>query len=219
MEMSDERTRVSAPVFPGHCLLGSDRFKQRSETYGVVNVQVHFNPGETTANFRQRMIATTQQRGDWNYFGTHTCIFEQTRVTGGALRPREGVIRDDVLLYMPVELIGKLVDIDPAGIYSQLFFDALSIGVAGQAHLRAVPRRRMSSRWLNFRRNLSRLPIAGRAATSLAGRVPEGDTTAPTHRGVAAPCRVGRSLARPASAQSHAPHLYVSHAVLPEWFP
>jgi len=109
------------------------------ETYDGVNVRVHLNPGETTADFRKRMIATTQQRGDWNYFGTHTCVFEQTRVTGGELRPREGIRRDDALLYMPVELVGKLVDIDPAGICSQLFFDALSIGVAGRAHLRALP--------------------------------------------------------------------------------
>src|SRR4029450_1685097 len=42
----------------------------------------------------------------------------------------------------------------------------LSIGVAGRAHLRALPRRRMSSRWLNFRRNLSRLPLPRTAAPS-----------------------------------------------------
>jgi len=84
-------------------------------------------------------------------------------VTGGAPAPRNSVDPDDQLLEEPVSLIGKLVDIDPGGVLSQLFFDELSIGVAGRAHLRARPLRRMSSRWVNFGRNLD---LRGPAAAS-----------------------------------------------------
>ena len=136
------------------------------EVYDSVHARVNFSPGETTATFRQRMIETTRQRGDWNYFGTHTSAFERVQVTGGELKPRGGVIREDALLYTPVELVGKLVDLDPASIVSQLFFDELTVGVAGRPHLLARPRRRMNSRWLNFRRNMGRLAIAGRAAAT-----------------------------------------------------
>ncbi len=72
-------------------------------------------PGETVSCFRQRMIASTVQRGDWNYFGTHVCALEQGRVTGGSPAPGHGDVHDDPLVDSPVELVGKLVDIDPTG--------------------------------------------------------------------------------------------------------
>jgi hypothetical protein len=134
--------------------------------YDLVTARVGLQPGETTADFRRRMIETTRQRGDWNYYGSHTCTFERVQVTGGELRPGSGLLQGDALLYSPVDLVGKLVDIDPTSIASQLFFDELSLGVAGRPHLLARPRRRMSSRWLHFSRNLGRLPIAGGASAN-----------------------------------------------------
>jgi hypothetical protein len=134
--------------------------------YDGIAARAKLAPGETVACFRQRMIASTAQRGDWNYFGTHICALEQARVVGGMVAPRHEGVPDDPLIDAPVELVGKLVDIDPTGVCSQIFFDELSLGIAGRPHLRARPRRRMSDRWLNFRRNLSRLPIAGSASAA-----------------------------------------------------
>ncbi|MGH3937451.1 MAG: hypothetical protein ACRDTG_02280 [Pseudonocardiaceae bacterium] len=137
--------------------------------YDAVTARAGLLPGETAAAFRQRLINNTVARGDWNYFGSHICALEKTQITGGAPEPRESASPDDQLLEAPVELIGKLVDIDPAGALSQVFFDEFSIGVPGRAHLRARPRRRMSSRWINFGRNLGpRDPAAPAAGASAA---------------------------------------------------
>ena len=142
-----------------------------ADNYDGIAARARLAPGETVTCFRQRMIASTAQRGDWNYFGTHVCALEQARVTGGAAGGAAGPrhddqLHDDPLVDAPVELVGKLVDIDPTGIFSQIFFDELSLGIPGRPHLHARPRRRMSSRWLNFGRNLGRLPIAGGASAA-----------------------------------------------------
>src|SRR5512144_481820 len=135
--------------------------------YDAVAARAMLAPGEGVQCFRERMIASTQERGDWNYFGTHVCALEGVHVTGGSLSSGDADnFLDDGLRDVPVHLAGKLVDIDPAGLFSQLFFDEFTMGIAGRPHLRARPSRRMSSRWLNFGRNLSRLPIAGRASAA-----------------------------------------------------
>jgi hypothetical protein len=135
--------------------------------YDGVAARAMLAPGERVPCFRERMIASTVQRGDWNYFGTHRCALEGAQVSGGSLAPGDqGDLLDDGVHDAPVGLVGKLVDIDPTGICSQLFFDDLTVGIPGRPHLRARPRRRMSSRWVNFGRNLSRLPIAGRASAA-----------------------------------------------------
>ncbi|MGR6964702.1 hypothetical protein ACU610_09615 [Geodermatophilus sp. URMC 61] len=135
--------------------------------YDGVAARAMLAPGERVACFRERMIASTVERGDWNYFGTYRCALEGGQVSGGSLAPRDGGdLLGDGVLGAPVGLVGKLVDIDPAGVLSQLFFDELTVGVPGRPHLRARPRRRMSSRWLNFGRNLGELPIAGRASAA-----------------------------------------------------
>jgi hypothetical protein len=132
-------------------------------SYDGVAARAQLAPGESVRCFRERMIASTAQRGDWNYFGTHICALEDARVTGGVRGPG---LPDDGLRDSPVELAGKLVDIDPTGVCSQLFFDEFSLGIPGRPHLRARPLRRMSSRWLNFGRSLAPLPIAGRASAA-----------------------------------------------------
>jgi hypothetical protein len=136
------------------------------QDYDLVTGRARLRPGETTADFRRRMIATTVGRGDWNYFGTNRCVL-QARVVGAAAAPHDRDVEQDALLKAPVELVGKLVDIDPAGACSQIFFDELTLGIPGHPHLRARPRRRMSSRWLNrATRNLATLPIAGSASAA-----------------------------------------------------
>jgi hypothetical protein len=150
-----------------------------ADNYDGIAARARLAPGETVTCFRQRMIASTAQRGDWNYFGTHICALEQARVTGGTAAPRHGDVHGDVhgdpLIDAPVELAGKLVDIDPTGLCSQIFFDELSLGIPGRPHLHAQPRRRMSDRWLNFGRNLSRLPIAGGASAAWQAVFPSAD--------------------------------------------
>jgi len=143
--------------------------------YDGISARARLAPGETVASFRQRMIASTAQRGDWNYFGTHVCALERAHVTGGAAGGAAAPHHGDPLLYAPVELVGKLVDIDPTGLCSQIFFDELSLGIPGRPHLHARPRRRMSSRWLNFGRNLSRLPVAGGASAAWQAVFPSTD--------------------------------------------
>lgn len=143
--------------------------------YDGIAARARLAPGETVACFRQRMIASTAERGDWNYFGTHVCALEQAHVTGGAAAPRHGQAHDDPLIDAPVELVGKLVDLDPTGVCSQIFFDEFSLGIPGRPHLHARPRRRMSDRWLNFGRNLTRLPIAGSASAAWQAVFPSAD--------------------------------------------
>ena len=134
--------------------------------YDLVTGRARLRPGETTPEFRRRLIASTARRGDWNYFGTHRCALEQTTVVGAAATPGDREVEHDPLLGAPVELVGKLVDIDPTDTCSQIFFDELTVGIPGHPHLRARPRRRMSSRWLNFARNRGNLPIAGNASAA-----------------------------------------------------
>lgn len=152
-----------------------------ADSYDGITARAKLAAGETVPDFRKRLIATTEQRGDWNYFGTHVCTLEGARVTGGAAQPHERYepherdVREDSLVYAPVDLVGKLVDIDPTGVCSQIFFDEFSFGTPGGAHLHAHPRRRMSSRWLNFRRNLGQLPIAGGASAAWQAVLPVED--------------------------------------------
>ena len=143
-------------------------------SYDGLAARAMLAPGETVPRFRERMIASTAERGDWNYFGTHRCALEGGVVTGGSIGPAGAEI-DASLVDAPVELVGKLVDIDPTGVCSQIFFDELMLGIPGRPHLRARPRRRMSSRWLNFGRNLGALPIAGGASAAWQAVFPVAD--------------------------------------------
>ncbi len=141
--------------------------------YDVATAEALLRPGETVADFRARLMRDPR---DWNYYGTHVCALQGVAVTGGATGPREAAVEDDALLGAPAGLVGKLVDIDPTGILSQIFFDEFSLGLPGRARLRARPRRRMSSRWINFGRNSSEdLQIAGGAAAAWQAVFPVSD--------------------------------------------
>lgn len=121
--------------------------------YDVDSATAVAGPDETVAAARERFV---DEPGDWNYYGTHRTVLRDVVVVGGALGPDSPASADDPLLSgggAPVELTGKLVDIDPTGILSQVFFDEFTVGLAGRAKLRATPLRRMSSRWVYFLRN------------------------------------------------------------------
>jgi len=137
-------------------------------TYDSRTATAVFREGEDADAFRARMIRDTVQRGDWNYFGSHRCAMEGTTVVGGTLGPGMADTTTDPMIAVPVQLVGKLVDIDPYGTVSQVFFDELVVGVPGRPHLRARPRRRMASRWLTFSRNRgpADVAVAGRAAAA-----------------------------------------------------
>jgi hypothetical protein len=111
-----------------------------------------FRTGEDVETFRARMINTTVLRGDWNYFGTHRCALESATVIGGTLEPGPADVTADPVLAAPVHLVGKLVDIDPYGVVSQIFFDELVVGVPGlppatpcRGHRLIEPRKRVSA--------------------------------------------------------------------------
>jgi hypothetical protein len=137
-------------------------------TYDIAAARALFQDGEDADGFRARMIRDTVQRGDWNYFGGHGCALQGTTVVGGTSDPGPTDTTADPIVGAPVRLIGKLVDIDPYGTVSQVFFDELLVGVPGRPHLRARPRRRMVSRWLTRTRNRgpADVAIAGRAAAA-----------------------------------------------------
>jgi hypothetical protein len=139
------------------------------DVYDGITARAVLRPGEPPAAMRQRLTATEDDRGDWNYYGSHRAAFAPVSVVGGTTGPGASAAAVDPLLAAPAELTGKLVDLDPAGTVSQLFFDELAIGTAGRPHLRARPVRRMASRWLNFGRNLTPLPIAGSASAAWQG--------------------------------------------------
>ena len=52
--------------------------------YDGVAARARLAPGERVACFRERMTASTVERGDWNYFGTHRCALEGAHVSGGS---------------------------------------------------------------------------------------------------------------------------------------
>lgn len=121
--------------------------------YDVDAATVVADADETVAAARSRFV---DEPGDWNYHGTHRVQLRDVTVVGGALGAGAEAQPDDSLLAgggTAVELNGKLVDIDPAGILSQVFFDECTVGLAGRPLLRAAPMRRMSSRWVYFARN------------------------------------------------------------------
>ncbi|HYG83076.1 MAG TPA: hypothetical protein VD861_21950, partial [Pyrinomonadaceae bacterium] len=135
-----------------------------SDVYDAANVQIILPTGVTFETFKQWVIENDFR--NWNYYGTQNGQFvgDQTKITGGVISPEEPVITSDPVVGKPVQFLGKLVDLDPFAVWnSQLFFDGLSFG-DDQAGVVAERFHRMHSRWINFRRNLGGLPIAGNAA-------------------------------------------------------
>lgn len=133
--------------------------------------EVRLPPGQTNATFPEYLINNLVQFQIWNLYGTHDAKFEtnlpnpaeNTRVVSGRTSATASLIASDPLLGKPLRLRGKLVDLDPAAVWnSQIFFDEFQLGDA-TIGLTARRYQTMHSRWINFRRNLDRLDVAGSA--------------------------------------------------------
>lgn len=132
--------------------------------YDPVLVEVILPPGVTHEQFKRWIIEN--DFGNWNVYGTHRTAFVQhgdkvSVVTGGSREPAR-LVTDDPIVGARLRLDGRLVDLDPRGLASQIFFDSFSI-VGEREYLRASRHVRMHSRWITFTRNLGGLPIAGGA--------------------------------------------------------
>lgn len=158
--------RVPRLYFKGLVSWDPGLVNNNPDVYDGVNVKIELPSGVTYQNFKQWVIDNLVDNGIWNYYGTHTCQFPEatTFITGGALAAPGPLATSDPITGKPVQLQGKLVDLDPAAVFtSQIYFDDFSIG-DGQTGIAAQRSFRMHSRWINFKRNLGKLPIAGNAA-------------------------------------------------------
>lgn len=131
--------------------------------YDEANATTVFNAAETVKAYREAAIANVASSVNWNPDGTHRSAFFNTCVSGVDLG--DGVSTDDPLIGAPVSLLGMLVDAEPYGVFtSQLFFDAFSFGINGGCQVKAPRSSRVTSRQINFGRNLSYRYKAGIAS-------------------------------------------------------
>jgi hypothetical protein len=144
-----------------------------SNIYDSRRVEVKVPVGTTNATFPRFLIDNIATFGIWNLYGSHDAKFEHypdgrnsddnTRIVGGTFGPGRAPLEDDGLVGLPVSLNGKLVDLDPEAVWnSQIYFDHFMIG-DNNVGISAPRSETMHSRWINFRRNLDRLDIAGAA--------------------------------------------------------
>lgn len=115
---------------------------------------------DKVAGFRKAAIASVDpaQGGLWNPQGTHRSSFFESTISGADLG--KGVVQDDKFVGSPVSFLGMLVDLEPYGTNSsQLFFDAMTFGIAGGYRIAAPRTTRMIARYVNFTRN----PVGYRA--------------------------------------------------------
>ncbi|MDQ0464988.1 hypothetical protein QO010_002772 [Caulobacter ginsengisoli] len=131
--------------------------------YDEANATTVFNVAETVKAYRAAAIANVASSVNWNPDGTHRSAFFSTCVSG--VDVGNGVSTDDPLIGAPVSLLGMLVDAEPYGVFtSQLFFDAMSFGIAGGCQVKAPRSQRVTSRQINFGRNLTYRYKAGVAS-------------------------------------------------------
>lgn len=129
------------------------------EVHNPVTGRYRLPPGETTTSLREKLPLS--QPRSWNHYGTHIARFEEVKVTGVSLAP--GGVVQDILVGKPINLLGRLVDLNPLMDHgTQVFFDGVTIGDA-QTNVEAAADRRVYARFLNFSRNLANLFIAGTA--------------------------------------------------------
>jgi hypothetical protein len=119
-------------------------------------------PAETAKGFRDEAIIAVEN-GSWNPGGTHRSTFFDTQISG--VDTGAGVATDDPFVKAPVSFQGMLVDCEPYGTFSsQLFFDSLSLGIAGGCRIYAPRTTRFTARYINFARNGANQMIAGIAS-------------------------------------------------------
>jgi hypothetical protein len=106
---------------------------------------------DKVAAFRAEAIKAVTPR-NWNPHGTHRSSFFNSSISGADLGG--GSVENDPFVGSPALFMGMLVDLEPYGtISSQLFFDAMSFGIAGGYRITAPRKTRITSRYINFFRN------------------------------------------------------------------
>ncbi len=122
-----------------------------------------FNCGANVARFRQSAINQVGTDGNWNPHGTHRSTYFNTFVSG--VDTGAGVNTTDSFCGAAVEFSGMLVDCEPYGsTSSQLFFNAMSLGIPGGCRIYSPRVMRFHDRYINFGRNPANNMIAGVAS-------------------------------------------------------
>lgn len=122
--------------------------------------------GMSLEDFKQQLPLV--QRGSWNHYGTHRAVFETVRVTGVSSTPGS-VDTTDPIVGKPVQMAGKLVDINPSTDNgTQIFFDDIVFGDA-LSRVRGQRGKRMTARFINFARN--QMPLNGESGAKNASAI------------------------------------------------
>lgn len=161
---------MTSPAFPRIFVYGQmswdPSLANNFDIYDTANARLDRSKipnGVSLEEYRSQLPLAQVPMGSWNNFGTHRAVFETVKVTGVSTAP--GVLdRNDPIVNKDVRMAGKLVDNNPAtDSGTQIFFDRIEIGDAF-TRIRADRKKRMTARFLNFRRNLAGLDIAGNAS-------------------------------------------------------
>jgi hypothetical protein len=151
-------------IFSGTTNWNPNTVNNGPNTYDEVNVAPALG-GMTLAQYAAWLLQFDPTSGDvngsWNIYGDHGVVFSPVTVTG--VQPvAQG---QDPLIGKPVQILSettpRMIDIDPYSPYTtQIVFGTFSlgddsVGVSGPGAVR------LASRWPDFSRNLTQLPIAG----------------------------------------------------------
>lgn len=119
--------------------------------YDEAAATTNVEPGESVDQFRKTAASkpSVVGSGNWNPHGTHRSIFYETYISSVDLGA--GVEKQDAFVTSPVYFEGMLVDCEPYGAYSsQIFFDAMSLGIDGGCRILAPRTSRFTARYINF---------------------------------------------------------------------
>ena len=108
-----------------------------------------FSVEQDVQQFRDQAIDDVLAIGSWNPQGTHRSTFFDTEVNG--VDTGGGTSTADPFVGAPVNFLGMLVDCEPYGAFSsQLYFDAINLGVDGSYRIFAPRADRVTARYINF---------------------------------------------------------------------
>lgn len=134
-----------------------------------------FSVEQSVQQFRDQAIDDVLAIGSWNPQGTHRSTFFDTEVNG--VDTGGGTSTADPFVGAPVNFMGMLVDCEPYGAFSsQLYFDAINLGVDGSYRIFAPRADRVTARYINFFRYRDKASsiIAGIASVNWQTSFPKG---------------------------------------------
>lgn len=134
-------------------------------TYKAVPVQTEQVDAFRSGAIDEVPVDPSDDLSSWNPHGTYRSNLFSTAVCGVDIG--KGLDTTDPFVSAPVGLAGMLIDAEPYGPYtSQLFFDAMSFGIAGGCRVLGKRKRRFDDRNINFFANPSNNIIAGTASVT-----------------------------------------------------